>query len=92
MASPCLDFSSLLALHLATHCARLYACCAEVAGIHAFTASKVHLVKPLLAALQMGDGGNVEGLYQTYVDTPGLCPYNQTTAKSSVASYQARNM
>ena len=38
--------------------------------------------------LQMGDGGNIEGLYQTYVDQPGACPYNATTAKSSVASYQ----
>ena len=37
---------------------------------------------------QMGDGGNIEGLYQTYVDQPGACPYNATTAKSSVASYQ----
>ena len=42
--------------------------------------------KPLL--VQMGDGGNIEGLYQTYVDQPGACPYNATTAKSSVASYQ----
>ena len=38
--------------------------------------------------VQMGDGGNIEGLYQTYVDQPGACPYNASTAKSSVASYQ----
>ena len=46
------------------------------------------MVKSELLLLQMGDGGNIEGLYQTYVDTPGACPYNATTAKSSVANYQ----
>ena len=40
--------------------------------------------------LQMGDGGNIEGLYQTYVDQPGACPYNATTAKGSVATYQVQ--
>eukprot|EP00891_Asterochloris_glomerata_P008275 jgi/Astpho2/8275/Aster-01358 len=38
--------------------------------------------------ITMGDGGNIEGLYQTYVDQPGACPYNATTAKGSVATYQ----
>ena len=39
--------------------------------------------------ITMGDGGNVEGLYKTFVDQPGGCPGNATTtAKVSIPAYQ----
>ncbi|DBA96972.1 TPA: hypothetical protein ACH3X1_001296 [Trebouxia sp. C0004] len=34
--------------------------------------------------ITMGDGGNIEGLYKTYADTPGLCPAPNKT----VPAYQ----
>ena len=39
--------------------------------------------------ITMGDGGNIEGLYKTYVDEVGGCPGNVTiAAKVSIPSYQ----
>ncbi|DBA81199.1 TPA: hypothetical protein ACH3X2_007015 [Trebouxia sp. C0005] len=34
--------------------------------------------------ITMGDGGNIEGLYKTFADTPGLCP----TPNKTVPAYQ----
>ena len=34
--------------------------------------------------ITMGDGGNIEGLYKTFADTPGLCPAPNKT----VPTYQ----
>jgi hypothetical protein len=37
----------------------------------------------------MGDGGNIEGLYKTFVDEPGACPANSTNAtRVSIPTYQ----